>query len=91
VLQVTLSESGGPISACFLLSVLIARVLVTWLRYDAFGSQMGDWSGLATAGLLLFALCIVLLKLIFWLLTRERDANESQDEGEKEYWRIHGG
>jgi len=34
-----------------------------------------------------FALCIASLKVVFRLLTRERDT----DEPESEYWRIHGG
>jgi hypothetical protein len=60
---------------------------VTWFRHFGFGSQADEWLVLAMVLLLSFALCIASLKLLFWLLTRERDT----DESEKEYWRIHGG
>jgi hypothetical protein len=46
-----------------------------------------EWLALALAIMVLFALGIALSSLVFWLLTRERDA----DESEKEYWRMHGG
>ena len=59
-------------------------------RHDAFGSPVGEWLALATVLLLSFALGIALLKLVFWFLTREREADESEDESEKNYWRIHG-
>ena len=49
------------------------------------GCHMSKW--LALAEVILLALVgVVLLKLVFWLLTPERDA----DESEKDYWRIHG-
>ena len=60
-----------------------------WFRHDAFRSHVGEWLALAIVILLSLALCIALLKLVFWLLTHERGADESGDEGEKEYWRIH--
>ena len=61
-----------------------------WFRHDAFGSHVGERLALAVVILLSLALCIALLKLVFWLLTHERDADKSEDGGEKEYWRIHG-
>jgi hypothetical protein len=43
---------------------------------------------LALAKVIVLALVgVALSKLVIWLLTPERDA----DESEKEYWRIHGG
>jgi hypothetical protein len=62
---------------------------VNWFRHDVFGSHAGEWLTFAMVTLLSFALGIALLKLAFWLLTRERDADESEDESD--YWRIHGG
>jgi hypothetical protein len=59
---------------------------VNWFRRGAFGFHAGEWLALAIVLLLSFALCIALSKLVWWLHTRKREA----DEGEKEYWRIHG-
>ena len=64
---------------------------MNWFRHDAFGSHVGGWLALALAILVLFALRIALSRLVFWLLARKRDADESEDESEKEYWRVHGG
>ena len=64
---------------------------MNWFRHDAFGSHVGKWLASALAILVLFALRIALSRLVFWFLARERDADESEDESEKEYWRIHGG
>jgi len=54
---------------------------VNWFRNHAFGSRTGEWLALA--------LCFASLRLVFWFLTRKRDADEG--EGENEYWRVHGG
>jgi hypothetical protein len=62
---------------------------VSWFRNYAFGSRAGEWLALAIVILVSFALCAVSLRLVFWFLTRKRDADEG--EGEKEYWRVHGG
>ena len=64
---------------------------MNWFRHDAFFSHVGEWLALALAILALFALRIALSRLVFWFLKRERDAHESVDESEKDYWRIHGG
>jgi hypothetical protein len=61
---------------------------VNWFRHYGLGFHAG-W--LALAILLALVPGIALLKLAFWLLTRERDADESEDESERDYWRIHGG
>jgi uncharacterized protein YpmS len=42
------------------------------------------------AVILLALVGVALLKLVIWLLIPERDADESGDESEKDYWRIHG-
>ena len=55
---------------------------MNWLRHYAFGS-LDDEIALA---ILSFGLCTVLSKLISWLRTPERKADESDEE----YWRIHG-
>jgi len=60
---------------------------VNWFRHCAFGSRVGEWLAIALVILLTFALCVALLRLVFWLLKHERDT----DESESEYWRIHGG
>ena len=64
----------------------LKELVVNWFRRDAFGSHAGEWLALAIVILLSFALCIALSKLVWWLRTRKREA----DESEKEYWRIHG-
>jgi hypothetical protein len=60
----------------------LLRGVVNWFRHYAFGS-LGDEIALA---ILSFGLCTVLSKLISWLRTPERKADESDEE----YWRIHG-
>jgi hypothetical protein len=64
---------------------------VNWFRPYAFVSHAGEWLALALGILVLFALRIALSRLVFWFLERKRDTDESEDESEKEYWRIHGG
>jgi hypothetical protein len=64
---------------------------VNWFKQCAFGSHAGEWLALASVILLSFASCIASLRFGLWLLTRERDTDESKDESEKEYWRIHEG
>ena len=59
---------------------------MNWFIRYGFGSHVGVWPALAMAILVSFALCIASLKLVFWFLTRKRDA----DESEKEYRRVHG-
>ena len=86
-LQVTSLESGGSFSACSSLSPSIEGVVVNWFRRCAFGSHVGEWLALALVILLTLAFCIALLRLVFRLLKRERDT----DESESDYWRIHGG
>ena len=70
----------------------LKEFVVSWFTRYAFGSHMSEWLVLAIAILLSFALGIYLLKRIFCLITRERDAgqSESKGEGDKEYWRVHG-
>ena len=63
---------------------------MSWLARYAFGSHMSEWHIVAIVILLSFALGIALLKLIFWLVAREHDADQSEGEGDKEYWRVHG-
>jgi hypothetical protein len=64
----------------------LKEFVVNWFRRDAFGSHADEWLALAIVILLSFALCIALSRLVWWLRTRKREA----DESEKEYWRIHG-
>ena len=61
--------------------------VVNWFRHDAFAAGVGERLALAIVILVSFALCIVSLRLVVWFLTRKRNA----DEGEREYWRTHGG
>jgi len=53
----------------------------------AFGSHAGGWLALGVIIVFAFALRITSLKVVFWLLTRKRDADATKSE----YWRIHGG
>jgi hypothetical protein len=62
---------------------------VNWFRNYALGSRTGELLALAIVALVSFALCIASLKLVFWFVTRKRDADEA--EVENEYWRVHGG
>ena len=62
---------------------------MNWLGNYAFDSRAGEMLALSIVVLVSFALCIASLKVVFWFLTRKRDADEG--EGEKEYWRVHGG
>ena len=61
--------------------------VVNWLRRDGFGFHAGEGLAFALVTLLLFVLCVALLRLVFRLFKRERDT----DESESDYWRIHGG
>jgi hypothetical protein len=58
-----------------------------WLLSYAFGSHAGERFALGVMIVFALALCITSLKVVFWLLTRERDT----DATESEYWRRHGG
>ena len=60
---------------------------MTWFRSGGFGFHAGGWLVFALVILLVFALCVVLLKLVFRLFKREGGT----DESESDYWRIHGG
>jgi hypothetical protein len=82
---VTLPEFGGLSSACSSWS-LLKEFVVELVQTRCFRFSRGGWLALATAILLAFALGIALLRFVFWLFTRERDA----DASEKDYWRIHG-
>jgi hypothetical protein len=63
---------------------------VNWFRQCAFGSHGAEWLALAIVILLSFASCIASLRFGSWLLTRQRDTEETKSESEKEYWGIHG-
>jgi hypothetical protein len=60
---------------------------VNWFRHYGLGFHAGGRLALAMVISLALVLGIALLKLAFWLLTPERD----KDESETDYWRIHGG
>ncbi len=55
---------------------------MNWFTRYVFGCHVSKW----LVVILLALVGVALLKLVIWLLTPERDANES----EKDYWRIHG-
>ena len=55
---------------------------MNWFTRYVFGCHVSKWLALAILALV----GVALLKLVIWLLTPERDA----DESEKDYWRIHG-
>ena len=56
---------------------------MNWFTRYVFGCHVSKW--LAVILLALVGRCLVI-----WFLTPERDADESGDESEKDYWRIHG-
>ena len=60
---------------------------MNWFRHYGLGFHAGEWLPLAMVILLALVLGIALLKLVIWLLTPERE----KDESERDYWRIHGG
>jgi hypothetical protein len=60
---------------------------VTWFRPDGFGFHAGGWLAYALVILVLFALCVALLRILFRVFRRERDT----EKNESDYWRIHGG
>ena len=64
---------------------------MNWFGHYAVGSHAGEWLAIALVILLALLPGIALLRLVIWLLTPERDTDESEDQSEKEYWRIHGG
>ena len=91
MVQVTSLECGGCISASTLLSLSIEGVCSELVQTLCFRFSRGGVLALALAILVLFALRIVLSRLVFWFLGRKRDTDEGEDESEREYWRIHGG
>lgn len=60
------------------------------LKRHAFDFHTREWLALALAVSLSFALCSASIKLVCWLLKRERHTEGSEDETEKEYWHMHG-
>jgi hypothetical protein len=60
---------------------------VNWFRCVGPGLHAGEWLGLGLAVVLLFALCMTLLRFVFGLFLCKSD----KDESERDYWRIHGG
>ncbi len=65
----------------------LKEFVVNWFRHYGLGFHAGDWVALAAVILLALVPGIALLKLVIWLLTPERE----KDESERDYWRIHGG
>jgi heme exporter protein D len=59
---------------------------VALFRHGGFGFHVGEWLAVALVIVILFALCIALLRLV-GLFKRKGDT----DESESDYWRIHGG
>lgn len=59
-----------------------------WSTQFGFGSHARGW--LAVVILVSCAASIALLRLLFWFLTRKRDADEVERESDDQYWRTHG-
>ena len=57
---------------------------MNWFRRDGFGFHAVEWLAFA---LVILLLCVALLRLVFRVFKRKGDTNE----GESDYWRIHGG
>ena len=60
---------------------------MNWFGHYGNGVHAGEWLSLALVILLALVPGTALLKLVIWLLTPERDKNESEED----YWRMHGG
>ena len=60
---------------------------MNWFRHYGNGVHAGEWLSLAMVILLALVPGIALSELAIWLLTPERD----KDESEEDYWRMHGG
>ena len=60
---------------------------MNWVKPYALGFHPGEWLALAMVILVALAAGVAVLKLVIWLLTPERN----KDESERDYWRIHGG
>jgi hypothetical protein len=58
----------------------LKRFVVNWFRHYGLGVHAREW-----LGLVVLVPGIALFKLVIWLLTPERDA----DESEKDYWGTH--
>lgn len=82
----TLPGSDGPS-----LSLSIEGVCVNWFIRYVSGSHPGEWLALGVVALVLLALCIASLKVFSQLCIREVHTERSEDEKDKEYWRIHEG
>jgi hypothetical protein len=65
----------------------LREFVVSWFRHAGFGFYAGEWLVFALVILLIFALCIGLLRLVVGLFKRKG----ATDERESDYWRIHGG
>jgi hypothetical protein len=70
---------------------LLKEFVVSWFGHNAFSSHAYEWPALEIVILLVFALYIALSKLVGWLRTRKREADESKGESHRGYWRTHGG
>ena len=55
-----------------------------WFRHYGHGFHAGEWLAFVLVILLLFALCIALLRLVFGLFECKGDT----DESESDYWRM---
>jgi hypothetical protein len=88
-LSETKSAGGWYLCLYFVIPVDLEFV-VNWLRHDDFGSDPGAWLAVALAIPVLFALSVGLIRLVFWLVKRKRNFNESEEESARDYWRIHG-
>ena len=60
---------------------------MNWFRHHGPGLHAGEWLALTIVILLALVPGIAMLKLVIWILTAERD----KDDSERDYWRIHGG
>jgi hypothetical protein len=60
---------------------------VNWFGHYGLGFHTGGWLALGMVTLVALVTGIALLTLVIWLLTPERD----KDDSERDYWRKHGG
>ena len=85
MLQVASPESGTPSLLVPRCRYRLKEFVVNWFTRYVFGCHVNKW----LAVILLALVGVALLKLVIWFLTPERDADESGNESEKDYWRIH--
>ena len=83
----TQDREGSYPCAFFVVHIDSRSLVVNWFLRDGLSVHAGEWLAFALMILILFALCVALLRLAFGFFKRKGDP----DVSERDYWRIHGG